>query len=179
MRQEVGDDEGEIVEWEARGTAQGADDRPFLVTGLPEQLVRPAGAVPAISHTTLAPFADGLGADAIAPGQCACGLSRAGDLSGTHGQAWYKRWGGWRASGRSSRLGRPLEPIKAPSVRLNGPAHLIPVTFRYLIPSCDRPSADHEQKYAAPRRSYLAQHRPMTEVSVPLRRTRPMRAIYC
>ena len=130
MRQEVGDDEGEIVEWEARGTAQGADDRPFLVTGLPGQLVRPAGAVPAISHTTLAPFADGLGANAIALGQRACGLSRAGDLSGTHGR-------------------------RGTSVGVDG---------------------EHQ---AAPRHSYLAQHRPMTEVSVPLRRIRSMRAIYC
>src|SRR5215210_1502837 len=85
MRQEVGDDEGQIIEREAGGTAQGADHRPLLLAGLPRQPVRTAGAVPAVLRSALAPLADGLGGDAIALGQRARRLSRAGDL-GTDGR---------------------------------------------------------------------------------------------
>ena len=80
MRQEVRDDEGQIVERKAGGLAQGADDRPLLLRGFPGQRVRPAGMVLAVLHPTFAPFADGLGADAEALRQHAGGLSRAGDL---------------------------------------------------------------------------------------------------
>jgi hypothetical protein len=69
VRQEVGDHEGEVVEREAGGAAQGADDRPFLVAGLPGQLAGAAGAVPALGRPALAPLADGLGADPVALGQ--------------------------------------------------------------------------------------------------------------
>jgi len=83
--QEVGDDEGEVVEREAGGAAQLAHDRPLLLARLPGQLARPAGAVAAVGRPALAPLADGLGADAVAPGQLAGGLARAGDL-GAHGR---------------------------------------------------------------------------------------------
>ena len=48
MRQEVRDDEGQIVEGKAGGLAQSADDRPFLLGGFPGQLVRPAAMVLAV-----------------------------------------------------------------------------------------------------------------------------------
>ena len=41
MRQEVRENEGEIVEREAGGAAQGADDGALLLARLPGQLVRP------------------------------------------------------------------------------------------------------------------------------------------
>jgi hypothetical protein len=45
----VTDHEGEIVEQEVGGTAQGADHGALLLAGLPRQLVRPGGMVEAIS----------------------------------------------------------------------------------------------------------------------------------
>ena len=48
MRQEVRDDEGQIVEGKAGGLAQSADDRPLLLGGFPGQLVRPAAMVLAV-----------------------------------------------------------------------------------------------------------------------------------
>ena len=74
MRQEVRDDEGQIIERKAGGLAQSADDRTFLLGGFPGQLVRPAAMVLAVLHAALAPLADGLGAHAEALGQHAGGL---------------------------------------------------------------------------------------------------------
>jgi hypothetical protein len=80
VRQEVGDDEGELVEREAGGATQGAHHGALLLGGLPGQPVRPAGAVPALGRAALAPLADGLGADPVALGQHAGALAGAGDL---------------------------------------------------------------------------------------------------
>jgi hypothetical protein len=41
----VRDHEGEVIERKAGGAAQGADDGPLLLTGLPGRFVRPGGAV--------------------------------------------------------------------------------------------------------------------------------------
>src|SRR5919107_874677 len=57
----------------------------LLLGGLPGQLRRATGAVPALGQPAFAPLANGLGADAVAPGQLAGGLARAGDLS-AHGR---------------------------------------------------------------------------------------------
>src|SRR3954471_21023968 len=84
VRQEVGNHEGEIVEWEAGGTAQGADHGALLLARLPRQLARAAGAVPALRRPTLAPLADRLGADTVARGQDTRALARAGDLGTDH-----------------------------------------------------------------------------------------------
>src|SRR5918997_1452396 len=62
MRQEVRDDEGEVIEREAGGLAQGADDGALLVGGFPGQLVRPAAMILAVLSSPFAPFAHGLGA---------------------------------------------------------------------------------------------------------------------
>ncbi len=78
--QEVGDHEGEVVEGEVGGPAQGADHGALLLGGLPGQPVRPCGAVQAVRRAALAPLADGLGAHPEAPGQHAARLARAGDL---------------------------------------------------------------------------------------------------
>jgi len=80
MRQEMGDDEGEVVEREAGGAAQRTDDGALLLTGLPRQPVGPGRAVLAVSGSALAPLADGLGRDAVTLGQHAGTLVRAGDL---------------------------------------------------------------------------------------------------
>src|SRR3712207_4200695 len=45
VRQEVGDDEGEVVEREAGGPAKRADHGPLLLRGLPGQAARPGGVV--------------------------------------------------------------------------------------------------------------------------------------
>jgi hypothetical protein len=81
VRQEVGHHKGEVIEGKASGPAQGTDDGPLLVCGFPGQLVGPGRAVLAVRRSALAPFADGLGAHAEAPGQHARGLQRAGDLA--------------------------------------------------------------------------------------------------
>jgi hypothetical protein len=78
------DHEGEVIEGEVGGPAQGADHGTLLVCGLPGQRVWPGGVVEAVSWPSLAPFADGLAADAVAPGQHAGGFARAGNL-GTDG----------------------------------------------------------------------------------------------
>jgi hypothetical protein len=68
MRQEVPNDEGQIVEGEVGPFAQQADHRALLGGGLPGQVMRLGGAAQAVGSATLAPFADGLGADAVALG---------------------------------------------------------------------------------------------------------------
>src|ERR1700709_1930795 len=65
MRQEVGEDEGEVVEREAGGAAQGADDGTLLLTRLPGQLMGARRAILAVGGAALAPLTDGLGGDAV------------------------------------------------------------------------------------------------------------------
>jgi len=69
VRQEVAHHEGEVVEREACGAAQRAHDGAFLIASFPRQLLRPGRAVLAVGGTALAPFADGLGGDAVAARQ--------------------------------------------------------------------------------------------------------------
>ena len=45
MRQEVRDDEGQIIEGKAGGLAQGADDGALFLGGLPGQLMRPTAVI--------------------------------------------------------------------------------------------------------------------------------------
>jgi hypothetical protein len=66
VRQEVPDDEGQIIEGEVGPFAQQADHRAVLRGGLPGQVVGAGGAVEAVGGPALAPLADGLGADAVA-----------------------------------------------------------------------------------------------------------------
>ena len=80
VRQEMRDDEGEVVEGEIGRASQGADDGALLFGRLPGQPVRAGGAVEAIRGAALAPLAHGLGADAVAPGHGAAGLAGTGDL---------------------------------------------------------------------------------------------------
>ena len=134
VRQEVADHEGEVVEREAGGAAQRAHHGALLLARLPGQLVRAAGAVPALGRPALAPLADGLGADAVALGQHAGGLARAGDL-GAHG-----RGGAGVGVDREHQAAPPasrrsLEAVEAPGVRLDRPTRLIPTTFRSQTPS--------------------------------------------
>jgi hypothetical protein len=75
VRQEVADDKGQVIEREVGGATQGADKGAFLFGGLPRQPVGPRGVVKAIRDAAFAPFADGFGADAIALGENAGGLS--------------------------------------------------------------------------------------------------------
>jgi hypothetical protein len=80
MRQEVLDDEGQVVEGEVGTLAQRADHRALLGGGLPRQAVRLGGAIQAVSNPSLAPLADGLGANTVALSQQARRLRGAGDL---------------------------------------------------------------------------------------------------
>src|SRR5918912_814322 len=80
MGQEVGDHKGEVIQGKARGTPQGADNGALFLGGFPGQLVRSRGAVLAAIRSALAPLADGFGGNAVALGQAARGLARAGDL---------------------------------------------------------------------------------------------------
>src|SRR5256885_3271883 len=79
------DHEGEVVEREAGRAARRAHHGAPLPARLPRQLVRTRGTVEAVPGPVLAPLANGLGADAEAPGRLAGGLARAGDL-GPHGR---------------------------------------------------------------------------------------------
>jgi hypothetical protein len=75
VRQEMAHNEGQIIEGEVGRPAHSTDDGPLLIGGFPREPVRLGGVVQAIGSTTFAPLADGLGADAIVPGQDARGLS--------------------------------------------------------------------------------------------------------
>ena len=100
--EEVGDDEGEVVEGEVGGPTQGADNGSFLLGCPPGKRVRSGGVVKAVVWAAFAPLANGLGADAVAPGQDAGGLARAGDL-GPDGR-------------RGAGIGVNLEPGSLPSL---------------------------------------------------------------
>src|SRR5215213_4372307 len=84
-RQEMGDDKGQVIEGEVGGPAQRADNGPLCRGGLPGQAVWPGRVVQAIGCTALAPFADGLGGDAVALGEDAGALMGAGDLGAGDG----------------------------------------------------------------------------------------------
>lgn len=80
MRQEMRDDEGEVIEREVGGTPQRADDGALLFCGFPGQPVRSGGAVEAVFRAAFAPFAHRFGADAVSLGDNAAGLGGSGDL---------------------------------------------------------------------------------------------------
>ena len=80
VRQEVADDEGKVIEWKVGAAPQGADDGALLLGRLPGQGVRACGAVEAVCHATLTPFAHGLSADAVALGDGAAGFGGSCDL---------------------------------------------------------------------------------------------------
>ena len=128
MRQEVAQDEREVVEREVGGPAQGADDRTLLLAGLPGQPVRPGGAVQAVGGAALAPLAHGLGADAVALGQDAAGLGGARDLD-AHG-------GGGAGVRVDVQHGLPPSPhgarqaLEAESVVGDGHAYRVPTMLR-------------------------------------------------
>src|SRR3954467_15534195 len=101
----MGEDEGEVIEREAGGAAQGADMARSSSAHLPGQLVRPRGAVLAVGRTALAPHADGFGGHTVAARPYAGALLRAGDLGadswggagvrvdGEHQRALREEWG--------------------------------------------------------------------------------------
>src|SRR3954467_7415638 len=129
MRQEVGDHKGEVIQRKTRRTTQRTDNGALLLGGFPRELVRAAGVVLAVARTALAPLADGLGRDAIAPSQNSGWLPRSSNLG-------PDSWGGAslgvdRGHQRVPRTRRPARTLKAPGIRLNRPTHLIPATFRY------------------------------------------------
>lgn len=70
----MADDEGQRVEREAGAAAERTHDGALLVTGAPGELMGPSRTILAIIRATLAPFADGLGGDAVAFGECARAL---------------------------------------------------------------------------------------------------------
>src|SRR5215203_2424488 len=85
MRQEMGDDKGQVIEGEVGGPAQRADNGTLLLGGLPGQAVWPGRAVQAVCGAALAPFADGLGGHTVALGEDAGALMGAGDLGAGDG----------------------------------------------------------------------------------------------
>src|SRR5215217_2905678 len=85
MRQEMGDDKGQLIEGEVGDPTQRADNGPLCLGGLPGQAVWPGGVVQAIGCTAPAPLADGLGGHAVALGEDAGALMGAGDLDAGDG----------------------------------------------------------------------------------------------
>jgi hypothetical protein len=69
MGQEVADHEGKVVEREAGGATQLADDGALLFAGLPGQFVGPGRTVKTVAGPALAPLANGLSTDAKALGK--------------------------------------------------------------------------------------------------------------
>lgn len=68
MRQKVGDDVGDDVEGRAAAAAERPHNGASLIAGAPGQLVGTCRAALAGVRTAFAPFADGLGRDAVALG---------------------------------------------------------------------------------------------------------------
>ena len=133
VRQEVRDDEGEVIEREVGGSTQGADNGPFLFAGLPGQSMGSCRAVQTVCGTALAPLAHGLGADAVASRQDTTGLAGAGDLGANGGCRAGLRMDLQHGSPRSRcRGGQALEPT---SVIYDGAPHRIPTMFRDLTPN--------------------------------------------
>jgi hypothetical protein len=130
VRQEVSDHEGEVVEGEVGGAAQGADHGALLVGGLPGQPMRPGRMVETVLGAALAPLADGLGADAKAPGQNAGGLAGAGDLGTDRGRA--TGMGMDLQHGSSPSGPRGPEAFEAVGILYNGSPDRIPIMSRDL-----------------------------------------------
>src|SRR5215211_1269839 len=130
MRQEVGDHEGEVIEGEVGGPAQGTDHGAFLFGGLPGQSVRLGGAVETILGAALAPLTDSLGTDAEALGEKAGALGGAGDLgadgwgcSGVRVNLQHGSFPAWRLSS---------EAFEAISIIYNGQSNWAPTMSRDL-----------------------------------------------
>jgi hypothetical protein len=128
MRQEVLDDEGQVVEGEVGTLAQRADHRALLGGGLPRQAVRLGGAIQAVSNPSLAPLADGLGANTVALSQQARRLRGAGDLRADRGCS-----AGIRVDlvhGSSLSQDSAWQTLKPTPVLYDGQPNRIPTMFR-------------------------------------------------
>jgi hypothetical protein len=124
----MGDHEGQVVEGEVGGAAERADHRALLLRRLPGRAVRPGGVVQAIVRAALAPLADGLGADAEAPGQHAAGFVRAGDLGADdRGGAGI---GVDLQHGSAPSLRRGPEALEAVGILYDGQPHWVPTMLR-------------------------------------------------
>jgi hypothetical protein len=124
----VADHEGQVVEGEVGGAAERADHRALLLRRLPGQAVRPGGVVQAIVRAALAPLADGLGADAEAPGQHAAGFVRAGDLGADdRGGAGI---GVDLQHGSAPSLRRGPEALEAVGILYDGQPNWVPTMLR-------------------------------------------------
>ncbi len=109
----MGDNKDQVVEGKVGGPPQRADYGALLLGGLSRQLVGLGGVVEAILQSALAPLADGLGADAIAPGEHAAELARAG-------MRWPARQKDARPSWRLlSSTARPCG-LPAPTAQMRG-----------------------------------------------------------
>jgi hypothetical protein len=101
MRQEVRHHKGQVIEREVRAFPQGTNYSPLLVRRLPGEVMWASRMVVTIGDPTLAPFADGLGADPI---------------TFREGAAWLRRSGDFRAcNGRSAGIRMNLEHGSPPS----------------------------------------------------------------
>lgn len=103
VRQKVGDNKGQIIKGKLGGPTHSADDGALFLGGLPRQPVWLGAMVKAVLCAALAPFTDGLGTDAIALGQEARSVLRAGDLRRGL-QVWCGRLDGSAAWIRLPRL---------------------------------------------------------------------------
>src|SRR5215212_6693734 len=133
VRQEVVDHKGEVVEGEVGGPAQGADHGALFLGGLPGQLVGLGGVVEAVLGATLAPLADGLGADAEALGEGAAALLGAGDLGADDGSGAGVGMDLQHGLSPSCCCGR--KALEAMSIVCDGQPNRIPTMFRDLTAS--------------------------------------------
>ena len=95
MRQEVANDEGQRVEGKAGGAAERTHNGTLLIAGAPGQLMGSGRAILTGVGAAFAPFADGLSGHAVALGEHAGALGRAGDLGAD--SRGVRAWG-WIAS---------------------------------------------------------------------------------
>ncbi|GAC89484.1 hypothetical protein NBRC3255_3145 [Gluconobacter thailandicus NBRC 3255] len=92
MRQKVAKHEGQVIEWKARRSPHGTDNRALLLGDTPWQPLWPAWSVLTRLLTALTPFADGFVADAIAPGNDARRLGGSCDLCSHRGGGSCLGW---------------------------------------------------------------------------------------
>jgi hypothetical protein len=128
MRHEVRHDKGQVDEREVRALPQNADHNPLLVRRLPGRVTRASGMVLTLGGTTLAPFADVLGADPIALRKRAAWFRRSGDFRVGNGRGL----GIWMdlEYGPPPSQNRAPEALKSAATRNHGTADRIPIMFR-------------------------------------------------
>ena len=137
MRQEVRHHEGQVVEGKVRALPQGADHSPLFVRGLPRKVMGAGRAVLARVGSSLAPFADSLGADPIAHCERTTWFRRSSDF-----RAGHRCRAGIRMDlehGSPPSRNSALKGLESVAIYDNSTADRVPTMFRNLTARRRRP----------------------------------------